>query len=342
MNTLVSQSTKHLTDIVKDAILLQSTEHALVIFDTIAPLTKIITEGYRNVFEKSRNSGPDPNCEFLDFDSTTPEEVIQKLRSLKAGDLVVLVQSMNFRLNEFRIRIELFARGLKTIEHVHLARIQEPQFQVYIEALAYEKDFYHTVGHGLKNRLDTCSKIVVHCSGTTLTYDTDMEPTKLNIGDYTDMKNVGGTFPIGEVFTEAKDLTKVNGEAMIFGYANQDHYIQIVEPFKVIVYDGILTAPDAPQDFKDILDRIREDEDVLVREFGLGLNRAMGKDKIVYDITAFERQYGMHLSLGAKHAIYAKPGLHRKKGRYHVDVFVDIEKITIDEDVVYRDGEFNV
>ena len=30
------------------------------------------------------------------------------------------------------------------------------------------------------------------------------------------------------------------------------------------------------------------------------------------------------------------------KGRYHVDVFVDIEKITIDEDVVYRDGEFNV
>ncbi|MEK7452010.1 MAG: hypothetical protein AAB664_01615 [Patescibacteria group bacterium] len=164
MNTLVSQSTKHLTDIVKDAILLQSTEHALVIFDTIAPLTKIITEGYRNVFEKSRNSGPDPNCEFLDFDSTTPEEVIQKLRSLKAGDLVVLVQSMNFRLNEFRIRIELFARGLKTIEHVHLARIQEPQFPVYIEALAYEKDFYHTVGHGLKNRLDTCSKIVVHCS----------------------------------------------------------------------------------------------------------------------------------------------------------------------------------
>ncbi|MEK7452012.1 MAG: hypothetical protein AAB664_01625, partial [Patescibacteria group bacterium] len=80
----------------------------------------------------------------------------------------------------------------------------------------------------------------------------------------------------------------------------------------MIVYDGILTAPDAPQDFKDILDRIREDEDVLVREFGLGLNRAMGKDKIVYDITAFERQYGMHLSLGAKHAIYAKPGLHRK------------------------------
>ncbi|OGL62689.1 hypothetical protein A3C09_02290 [Candidatus Uhrbacteria bacterium RIFCSPHIGHO2_02_FULL_47_44] len=333
MNSLTTLATKHLTDIVNDAIRLQPSEHALVIFDTVAPLTRIITDGYRGAL---------PNGEFLDFDSVTPEEVIQKMRSLNEGDLVVLVQSMNFRLNEFRIRIELFARGLKTVEHVHLARIQEPQFPVYIEALAYEKAFYHEKGHGLKKRLDTCSKIVVNCPGTTLTYDTGMEPTKLNIGDYTEMKNVGGTFPIGEVFTEAKDLTKVNGEAMIFGYANQDHYIQIVEPFKVIVKDGILTAPDAPQDFKDILDRIREDEEVIVREFGLGLNRAMGKDKIVYDITAFERQHGMHLSLGAKHAIYAKPGLHRKKGRYHVDVFVDIEKIQIDDEVVYRDGEFHV
>jgi hypothetical protein len=330
---LQNQAAKHLTDIVNDAIQRKPSEHALVIYDTIAPLTKIVTDGYREAL---------PDGEFLDFESVTPEEVILKMRSLKPGDLVVLVQSMNFRLNEFRIRIELFARGLKTIEHVHLARIQEPQFPVYIEALAYEKAFFHTTGHGLKKRLDTCSKVVVECPGTILTYDTGMEPTKLNIGDYTGMKNVGGTFPIGEVFTEAQDLTNVNGEVMIFGYANQDHYIQIVEPFKAIVKNGILTAPDAPQDFKDILDRIREDEDVVVRELGLGLNRAMGKDVIVYDITAFERQHGMHLSLGAKHTIYAKPGLHRKKGRYHVDVFVDLEKMMIDNEVVYKDNEFHV
>ena len=228
------------------------------------------------------------------------------------------------------------------MNYVYLSRIQEPQFPVYIDALAYDKEFYHKKGHGLKNRLDKCSKVVVECPGTKLIYDSAMEPTKLNIGDYTQMKNVGGTFPIGEVFTEAKDLTKVNGEAMIFGYANEDHYIQIVEPFKVIITNGILTAPDGPEDFKHILDRIREDEDVIVRELGLGLNRAMGKTKIVYDITAFERQLGMHMSLGAKHAIYAKPGLHRKKGRYHVDVFVDIEKIMIDGEAVFHDGEFHV
>jgi len=333
MNNLTFSATKHLSDIVRDAICLADTAHALVVFDESAPLAKIVTDGYRQAI---------PDGEFLDFLTATPEEVIEKMHALKEGDLVVLVQSTNFRLNEFRIRIELFARGLKTIEHVHLSRIQEPQFPVYIEALAYDKAFFHEKGHGLKKRLDVCKRIEVMCPGTVLTYETGMEPTKLNIGDYTEMKNVGGTFPIGEVFTEAQDLTKVNGEAMIFGYANEDHYIQIVEPFKVFVKDGILTAPDAPEDFQRILDRIREDEEVVVREFGLGLNRAMGKEKIVYDITAFERQHGMHLSLGAKHAIYAKPGFHRKKGRYHVDVFVDIDQIKIDNEIVYTDGEFHV
>ena len=77
-----------------------------------------------------------------------------------------------------------------------------------------------------------------------------------------------------------------------------------------------------------------------MREFGLGLNPAMGKNLLVNDITAFERQKGMHFSLGAKHAIYAKPGLSRKKGRYHVDVFVDIETIEVDGGIIYKDGNF--
>jgi leucyl aminopeptidase (aminopeptidase T) len=90
------------------------------------------------------------------------------------------------------------------------------------------------------------------------------------------------------------------------------------------------------------LDKIREDEDTTVREFGLGLNRAMSKHRIVSDITAFERQQGLHLSIGAKHAIYPKPGFHRKHGRYHVDIFVDVERIVIDGEAVYQEGRFVV
>src|SRR5690606_18007572 len=143
-------------------------------------------------------------------------------------------------------------------------------------------------------------------------------------GDYRGMKNVGGTFPIGEIFTEPQDLRAVNGEVMIFALGDMDHHVIKPEPFKAIIKDGILTAPDAPDMFKATLDLISQQEPVMVREFGLGLNRAMSKDRIVSDITAYERMNGLHFSLGAKHGIYRKPGLNPKKTRYHVDVFIDV------------------
>lgn len=324
---------KYLSDIVRDAICLKPNEHALVIYDTEAPLTRIILEGYRTAL---------PEGQFVDIASVTVDEVKELIGVQKTGDLVILLQSTNFRLNEFRLRIELFARGIKTIEHTHLTRIPEDQFERYINALAYDAPYYQKYGHGLKKVLDVAQEIIVECAGTKLVYSGPMEDTKLNIGDYSKMKNVGGTYPIGEVFTESKDLKTVNGEAMIFAYADNNHLVRIVEPFKVIITEGILVSPDAPQEFQEILDLIREDEAVTVREFGLGLNCAMGKNMLVSDITAFERQKGMHLSLGAKHTVYAKQGIHRKKGRYHVDIFVDIEQITVDGTDIYKDGDFIV
>ncbi len=333
MERLIAVAAKNLSDILRDAICLKPTEHTLVIFDTAAPLARIITEGYRAALS--------PTAEFLDFDTITPDEILARTSAMHVGDLVVLVQSTNFRLNDFRLRIELFKQGLKTIEHLHLERLPEDQFERYVAALEYNAAYYHAVGHSLKTKLDAASEIIVECAGTKLTYKTMMEDTKLNIGDYRAMKNVGGSFPIGEVFTEARDLTAVNGDAMVFGFAGDDHRVKFLKPFRVIIQNGILSAgPDAPPDFLHILDLIRADEEVLVREFGLGLNPAMGKHALVSDITAFERQKGMHLSLGAKHAIYAKPGLHRRKGRYHIDIFIDIEKIVLDGAPIFSNGDF--
>lgn len=333
MDSLIELAAKNAHDNVRDAICLKDTEHALVIFDTSAPLAQIVTEGYRRAL---------PDAEFIDFNTKTADEIMERINALKAGDAVILVQSTNFRLNEFRLRIELFKRDLKTIEHLHLERLPEDQFKDYINALAYETNYYRPVGHALKGLLDESQEIIVECAGTKLVYTGGMEPTKLNIGDYMGMKNVGGSFPIGEVFTEAKDLTQVNGDALVFGFAGDDHRVRIVEPFRVCIEKGILSAPDAPPEFNHIIDLIKADEEVLVRELGLGLNRAMGKHVLVNDITAFERQKGMHMSLGEKHAIYVKPGLHRRKGRYHIDIFIDIEKITIDGKIIFADGDFIV
>jgi hypothetical protein len=47
---------------------------------------------------------------------------------------------------------------------------------------------------------------------------------------------------------------------------------------------------------------------------------------------------GIHLSLGAKHGSYTKPNIRRTEARYHVDVFAATETVTLDDEVVYRDG----
>ncbi len=333
MDGLIERATKNLRDTLEQALCVMPSEHALVIYDAQAPLTRIMVEAYRRAL---------PSAKFVAFESTLPEQVLALFNELKPKDLVVLVQSMNFRLNEFRLRIELFQRGLKTIEHIHLARLEASQFGTYVDALAYDADTIRPLGRALKQQLDACTCVTVECEGTKLVYDTGMEDTKMNVGDYSEMKNVGGTFPIGEVFTEAKDLTRVNGDVKVFGFAGEDHIVRLYESFPVHIEQGILTAPEGPEDFQRILDLIREDEAVLVREFGLGLNKAMGKHALVNDITAFERQHGLHFSLGAKHAMYPKPGLKRKEGRYHVDIFIDVQKICVDEKVIFENGGYTI
>ncbi len=322
MDTLITKAAKNLRDIVRLAIKHDDTRKVLVVFDARTPFSRVLTEAYRVACS---------NAEFLDFDALTPDALIATIRALTPGDLVVLVQSSNFRLSEFRIRIELFQRGLATIEHVHLERTaDEAQMAIYVDALAYDPDYYSTIAHTLKEKIDRAKKIEVQCAGTILTYEGGMEPTKLNIGDYTGMKNVGGTFPIGEVFSEPRDFEKVNGEVMLFAFAGTDHCVQMHTPFKVCIKRGVIVSHKGPPAFQEVLDQITTEERVLVREFGVGLNPAMGKDRVLDDITAFERQRGLHLSLGEKHGVYKKPGFNQKKTHYHIDVFVDVTRIDVD------------
>lgn len=53
----------------------------------------------------------------VDFDATPSEEVLQTIDTLRAGDLVVLIQTDAFNLREYRFRLELFKRGLKVRSH---------------------------------------------------------------------------------------------------------------------------------------------------------------------------------------------------------------------------------
>ena len=211
----------------------------------------------------------------------------------------------------------------------------------YVNALAYDKEYFHHMGHTLKDMINEAEGAVVHSGDEKLIYRGGFESAKINIGDYREMKNMGGQFPIGEVFTESKELISLNGRTNIIAFGDTNYKVNIPpQPITIVIENGqIVSTENSTAEFEAVLDMIREEENVvLVRELGLGLNRAFSKEKHVSDMGTFERMCGLHLSLGAKHGIYAKEGMKRNSGKFHIDVMIDTSFFEIDEKVVF-DGE---
>ncbi|WP_377701746.1 hypothetical protein [Pseudoduganella sp. UC29_71] len=328
---------RNVADLLAMAIEYAPPQRALVVHDRRCELNLALTEAYRRAL---------PHGRFIDFDTVSPDDVLAAFAELGQHDLVVLVQSTSFRLEAFRIRIELFKRGLKVIEHVHLSRMPGKQGLHYIASLAYDPAYYRGVGRALKARIDAAQSAVVDSGeGALLRFDSPLEPAKLNIGDYSGMNNVGGQFPIGEVFTEAQDLEAVSGRVRVFVFGDTSFHVNHpAKPITMIVEQGRVTgAIDSTPEFDNMLAIIRAHEgEVWLRELGFGMNRAFSRSCLVNDIGTFERMCGIHLSLGAKHGQYQKPQFKRKDARYHVDVFAVTEAVWLDQDTVYRDGAWHV
>jgi leucyl aminopeptidase (aminopeptidase T) len=332
----IASATAHLRDVLDIAIEHGPARRALLVFDTRTGLSRALAQAYRNNL-------PDAQC--IDFDAVGPDDVLAAFRSMAAGDLVVLVQSTNFRLEAFRIRVELFKLGLKVIEHVHLSRMPGVQGEHYIAALAYDPAYYRGVGQALKARIDAAGGAVVHGGGEELVFGSKLESAKLNIGDYSAMMNVGGQFPIGEVFTEACDLEAVNGRVQIHVFGDTSYLVNRPEqPITLLVERGrVVEAIDSTPAFDQVLANIRAEEgDVWLRELGFGMNRAFTRERRVDDIGTYERMCGIHLSLGAKHGVYQKPGFKRKDARFHIDVFAVTDAVYLDGERVYADGAWTV
>jgi aminopeptidase len=330
---LVDRATLNISNMVSLALEHDSNASTLVVYDTRYGLTKILTEAYRNVL---------PNAIFVDFDTVSKEAIINRFNTMHQGDLVVLIQSSNFLLDAFRIRLHLFQNKLKVIEHVHLHRNTEPIWDVYIDALEYDPSWYRIIGPKLQNALASCSELRIEGGGATLTVSGKLESPKPNLGDYRGMENIGGTFPIGEIFTESCDFADMNGSFMIYAYADSDFRIAMYEPFRVDVMKGIVVdwSKNTPQSFIDIIRMISASERPLVREIGFGLNRAITRERYPEDITAFERILGLHLSLGEKHSVYKKEGIVTHKTKFHIDVFPFVERVSCDKKDIYKDGKY--
>ena len=337
---LISRATQNVRDILEYSIKFDpSLNRALVIFDTQDDLTNILTSAYRNAL---------PNAQFLDFDSVTKDVILDIFAQYSPQDLIVMIQTSSFRLDDFRIRINLFKQGLKVIEHLHLYRNEPNTWESYIDSIGYDKNWYGTMGPKLKDILSNANQLCIKTQNNDqfaeLNVPCGVEIPKLNTGDYTGMDNVGGTFPIGEVFTEAKVLESVNGSFWVYAFADAKFEIKMLNPFEVKITNGLVTgySDNAPAEFLDVLSKIKEIERPIIREIGFGLNLAMTRENPLGDITAFERIIGIHLSLGEKHSVYKKEGISAHKARFHVDLFLQMDQVLVDDTVIFENGKYTI
>ena len=338
---LVCVAEKNLNELLTHVFKHDDLHKAVVVFDTNCELAKTLTQAYKRCL---------PNAQLVDFSKHTPDAVLAVLAGLVASDLVVLVQSTNFRLEAFRIRVELFKRALKVIEHPHLSRMVRDEVAYYVGPLAYDPAYFRGVGAQLTSIIDQAQCGCLDSGGdefpdARLTFGSAFESAKLNVGDYSAMQNIGGQFPIGEVFTEALDLEAVYGRVRIFAFGDTQYRVnRPMTPITLIVEKGqVVATEDSTPQFDAVLANIRADEQVIwLREIGLGLNRAFTKDRSVSDIGSYERMCGVHLSLGAKHGVYGKPNFKRGDGKYHIDVFAVTKQLSFDGQVIYLDGAWRV
>jgi hypothetical protein len=340
-SSLSKELAKNLSDTLFGQLKCNVDTHVMIIYDQQSPLSKIITQGYEDVLL------PHPAKTFLDFDAYKPEELMEKMDDLSPNDCVVLVQSFSFRVSVYRWRLELFARKLKVVEHVRLSYMTTPQFPTYIRSLRDDSAFVQPAAHYLSKKIRETTKIRVECmGGSVLTYDSKMEPPTVNDGDYSKDENKGGGYPIGEIFSESMDISKVNGEVEIYAFPGKDHKMRFAKKsFRICIENGFAVAGEYPPEFQPLVDMMKTenpDGKIPIREFGLGLNRAITQNNPLTEATAFERVTGLHVSMGMKHGVYQKKFKKNKEliQRYHVDVYPDVKRIWMDDTIVFEDGRF--
>jgi hypothetical protein len=169
-------------------------------------------------------------------------------------------------------------------------------------------------------------------------------------------RSVGGSYPFGEVISESFALSSVNGTASVFAYPNRHKRLEMAaeappkhaDLFTVTIEKGCVVdlCPDTPDEFRAMVSLVKDVEgEAVIRELGIGLNPHLSRSRAVADITAFERQFGAHFSLGKRHPLFPKQKepsasgaipdgmapydfLRRRDGKFHLDVFMAAERVT--------------
>ncbi len=328
---------QHVQDILLKNYQICSERFILLVYDERCLLTRTLKEAYSIAIIEYAH-------EEINFEVIAEDDFLKKLESLPVHSLVILVQSGSFRTTKHRLRRDLVALGHDVIEHTRLDHTYDSEIENYIAALRYDTPYYVSKCTNINRLLQQKTMIMIDSgSGLRLTVDSEYEKPILNTGDFLGIEVKSGGFPIGEIFTEAKDLESMKGEVLVFGFPGLDHRTHFVEvPFVVTIEKGRVVSHTGPKEFEEMLVMIRSEEDneVWVREIGFGLNRGLGFDKRITEPTAFERFAGVHFSLGKKHDMYRKKMSRKVLQKFHVDIFCLVSRVTIGDVVVFEKGGY--
>lgn len=152
---LVEPAKKYVRAILHDSLHIQPSECLYILYDEDVELTRIITTAYAEIASEHSN------IQFTNFNHHTADDILAHLTTLKANDCVICIQSQQFRLNEYRLRLELFKRNIKTIEHLHLNIIKEDEYKNYVESLAFSPVNYRDLALRIKDKVDKSQQILV-------------------------------------------------------------------------------------------------------------------------------------------------------------------------------------
>ena len=356
---MITLSNERIEQLISDIVLKQmgcKDEKIVVVFDADCELSQKIHQAHRKVT---------PNAEFIKYNPEKNQELRDHLMGLPEGSSVFLIQSVSFRIENFRIRLSLFHKGIGCLEYSHLAWYDEKnEGDNFLEALEWQGEEFYRLATQINERMieDDTLKVYSGKNGEHVLNFGKMETGFINDGRFYQQKNRGGSVVCGEIFSEAVDLRGVQGEISINCYPDERFRIVECEPFTLTITDGVIShwsenTPDLV--VSSIIERIKESEtdeegnpEVMVREAGFGLNPKLSLQKQICFVSTFERQAGFHISVGKKHPIYRKKFDKTVVQRYHIDIFADLYKITsekkdeatgeISETVIYENGKYQL
>jgi len=332
---ILEKATINIKDILITNYKIEKNNKVIIVYDEKSILSSILKEASKLALKELKNDYEE--IEFFEEDSENIADLV--FEKTKKEDIIILIQSTSFRVSKYRWRNELCFRGLKVVEFGHLHKVKEDEIMTFIKSLDCDFEHYVKITNKIIPLIEKSKKIkFISTDGSILKYEKEMDKCLENIGQLWNQTNWTTRFPIGEIISEAKDLSTLNGEMLIYGYPKTDGQITVfTQPFKCKIENGFVISHEGPKEFEEIIEMIKKENEenlVYVRELGLGLNRGIKRFDLISEPMAYERVEGLHFSLGMKHGMYQKK-LWPKYGknfyqRYHIDIFIDVKEIFID------------